>query len=520
MKVTATVLFFFVALLSSADTIPVTSTKTLNLAATADAMTVGPDGNLWILDSQHNAVGQMSASGAYVSFPIPTPRAQPWAITTGADGNLWFSEFLSPGKIARITPAGVITEFPLPPTMLGFPWLIAATPDGSIWFLEYGATTSAHNLDRVGRLDRKGNFTEMQVKNAVKLDAIAPAIDGVWIFDDDPSANLLYRMKADGTISYSKSMPSTTYTGGSSGLTAFDGSFWFIHNTGLDRVNGDGSITEYHIPWNNASPAGIALGGDGNIWFTDYNSGQIGELIVSTATPGGQATIIGSDPVGTKIAEIRFLPPALAGIASAAQRRAESGGGDPCPAPAAVIRRDVSTPDNLLLSTLKGPLSCADLQAFITGSALSRAYLALIAQANASLGVGFEILNAGPAPSSDATATIAVPLAVPPPILPAMTCVNAISPTATCDYAPGTSLISCKIPPLNPGGSCFSSTPTIYNLTPDELDEIIAQVNVASGVWDEDISNNTASTAPGAVSALPPPAQAVVPPPASRGAKH
>lgn len=46
-----------------ADTISFQSTKSLNLPVTADAMTLGPDGNLWILDSQHNAVGQLTPNG-------------------------------------------------------------------------------------------------------------------------------------------------------------------------------------------------------------------------------------------------------------------------------------------------------------------------------------------------------------------------------------------------------------------------------------------------------------------------
>jgi len=55
-------------------------------------------------------------------------------ITRGPDGNLWFAEEY--GKICRITPAGVVTEFPLP----GFPADaaigVAADSDGNIWFTD------------------------------------------------------------------------------------------------------------------------------------------------------------------------------------------------------------------------------------------------------------------------------------------------------------------------------------------------------------------------------------------------
>src|SRR5215213_7050613 len=53
--------------------------------------------------------------GALKQFKVPTANSQPRAITNGSDGNRWFTEgteFTSaPAKIARITPAGVITEF-------------------------------------------------------------------------------------------------------------------------------------------------------------------------------------------------------------------------------------------------------------------------------------------------------------------------------------------------------------------------------------------------------------------------
>src|SRR5206468_7880212 len=53
--------------------------------------------------------------GALKQFKVPTDNSQPRAITNGSDGNRWFTEgteFTSaPAKIARITPAGMITEF-------------------------------------------------------------------------------------------------------------------------------------------------------------------------------------------------------------------------------------------------------------------------------------------------------------------------------------------------------------------------------------------------------------------------
>ena len=53
--------------------------------------------------------------GALKQFKVPTANSEPRAITNGSDGNVWFTEGTeftnAPAKIARITPAGDITEF-------------------------------------------------------------------------------------------------------------------------------------------------------------------------------------------------------------------------------------------------------------------------------------------------------------------------------------------------------------------------------------------------------------------------
>src|SRR5882724_2268244 len=48
-------------------------------------------------------------------YSIPTAKSSPQRIALGPDGNLWFTEG-SGNKIGRITPAGEVTEFPMPAT--------------------------------------------------------------------------------------------------------------------------------------------------------------------------------------------------------------------------------------------------------------------------------------------------------------------------------------------------------------------------------------------------------------------
>jgi hypothetical protein len=113
----------------------------------------GPDGNLWFTEVQistlapFNAsggkIGRITPAGVITEFPIPTADSRPTGITSGADGNLWFSETQA-DQIASITPAGVVSEIRIP-TAASAPVGIATGPDGNIWFAE----SQAHQIGKL-----------------------------------------------------------------------------------------------------------------------------------------------------------------------------------------------------------------------------------------------------------------------------------------------------------------------------------------------------------------------------------
>src|SRR2546426_812352 len=124
-------------------------------------ITVGPDGNIWFAEVS-GVIGRITSAAGITEFASDLIRASgPFAITTGPDGNLWFTE-ASGNRIAQITPAGVITEFPLPPNLncppngSNSPLGITAGPDGNLWFTE-----SCGN--KVGRITPTGDITEFAV---------------------------------------------------------------------------------------------------------------------------------------------------------------------------------------------------------------------------------------------------------------------------------------------------------------------------------------------------------------------
>lgn len=63
-----------------------------------------------------------------------------------------------------------------------------------------------------------------------------------------------------------------------------DGNLWFTEPQGnkVARISPSGGITEYSLPTVNAGPNNIAAGPDGNLWFTESTANKVGK--VSTAS--------------------------------------------------------------------------------------------------------------------------------------------------------------------------------------------------------------------------------------------
>ena len=65
------------------------------------------------------------------------------------------------------------------------------------------------------------------------------------------------------------------------GITAGpDGNLWFteIASNNIGRISTAGVITEFAVPTANSQPVGITAGPDGNLWFTEEHGNKIGQL--------------------------------------------------------------------------------------------------------------------------------------------------------------------------------------------------------------------------------------------------
>jgi streptogramin lyase len=219
----------------------------------------GPDGNLWFTEPGSGRVARVTPAGQVTQFPLPA-GAVPWGIASEPDGNLWIAD-VGGSAIWRMTLSGQLTRFALP-KVGSEPLQITAAPDGNLWFTE-------HTGDRIGRITPAGQITEFAV----------------------PTPN-----------AYPEGI-----------VAGPDGNLWFTEVAKIGRITPGGQITEFALPALNSGPsgasgtygqpAGIATGPDGNLWFTLYDAGMIGRI-----TPSGQVTEFAALDPGDEPADIAAGP--------------------------------------------------------------------------------------------------------------------------------------------------------------------------------------------------------------------
>jgi streptogramin lyase len=240
-----------------------------------DAMTVGPDGNLWITagitltmfpdePSMDPVLLKVSTAGQVLAeIPLPAPPIAgdrfdaATGITVGPDGNLWYARLR--GRIGRVTPAGAITEFTVPAPAQGGPSFlgeITSGPDGALWFIE-------HQGGRVGRVTTSGSFTMHANPGADQPMDIVTGPDGrIWF--TDRAAHRIGAITPQGAIQIYPDVPQADEI-----VVAADGNLWVAGNDSLWRVTSTGIRTEFPLGAKK-NPSDLAPGPDGRLWFTQY----------------------------------------------------------------------------------------------------------------------------------------------------------------------------------------------------------------------------------------------------------
>jgi streptogramin lyase len=260
-------------------------TAGLSTGSAPTGITVGSDGNLWIAERTRGSVARVTPAGAIEELPalvnddpaLSTPPSVE-SIVTGPDGNLWFTKdnggaATIPDKIVRMNPVTrTMTEFPLSP--VAGPEAIINGGDGNLYFTE-----ADEDNGHLARITTAGVVTEFQNGLPAGLGALTVGPDGgVWFVLSQTNGigrfNVPNHAVSVFGVPTANIDTSTGLSEGPEGITAgIDGNVWFAEGdfgTSIGRITPNGDITEFPngAPASSASGEQITTGPDGNLWFT------------------------------------------------------------------------------------------------------------------------------------------------------------------------------------------------------------------------------------------------------------
>ena len=265
-----------------------------------DGIVAGADGNLWVAEPGVNKIARVTPTGTITEFPVPGGML-PTAVTAGPDGNVWFAQR---GGVGSITPAGKVTLYKVD----GIISSITSGPDGNLWFTE-------HFRGKIGRVTPSGQITLFNIPTrpgggSSNPLTIAAGPDGhLWFTESNVDANKIGCITTAGVFT---EFPVPT-AGNPRGIAAGpDGNLWFVHaSTSVEdrvaKITPTGVIMEYVLSSvKNSSPVSIVSGPDGNLWLTETNNthtkvarvaptGEVTEFPVPTKFSGPRGLTVGPD---------------------------------------------------------------------------------------------------------------------------------------------------------------------------------------------------------------------------------
>jgi streptogramin lyase len=265
----------------------------------------GPDGRVWFSDKLHRRLGALAADGTPTYYPLTIPppsygnpdNTGPEALTTGPDGNLWVL-VQQTHQIWRISPGGSVVgkvDLPFPDRPLTH---IAPGPDGRVWYAKTG---------RIGAITAAGQVDQWQYGTFGSAAVLPTESGAIWLLREryygEPEQRL-ERILPNGFIER------MTITGLPQGgrivnpVLGPDETLWCNVVAGahpdttysLGQIAGDGTLTLTPLPIEDRRPGPLVFGPDGNLWFflyaPGYGFGQYESPYneIARLTPGGQLT--------------------------------------------------------------------------------------------------------------------------------------------------------------------------------------------------------------------------------------
>jgi virginiamycin B lyase len=202
--------------------------------------------------------------------------------------------------------SAAISEFPLP-TAGSEPAGITVGPDGNQWAVEAAA-------NRIVRVTPAGQPTEFTLPSNREPFDITSA--GGFVYFTEREGDRIGRLNpsAGSDAAVQSSIQEFIVPGVGSeptGITAgSDGNVWFAE-AGSDEIGRisvpGGVITEFVVPGAGSAPTGITAGPDGALWFTEAGSGEVGRITTAGVVTNEFAVPTLESP-GTRLGSIAAGP--------------------------------------------------------------------------------------------------------------------------------------------------------------------------------------------------------------------
>ena len=284
-------------------TIPTGTQPNLPVQSYPIALTLGREGDMWFTDAGRNQegenlIGKVTPAGRITEYPVPSVSGL-WslnAIAIGGEGDIWFT--LGDG-IWRISPSGALLGVPSSfEGLVGEEYRsVAAGPDGSIWIA---------GRFHIIRVTSTGTVSEFSTLETSPESIVQGPGGNMWFTSSTSVDAQIGWITVAGAVTEFP-LPERLGYGGLSMAAGPDGNLWVTGGSldSLWRVTPEGSFTTFApISSEEDKPGSIVLGGDGEIWFAD----EVGP----EGQPDGKLRI---ERFVVPLAPVNLEPPAISGPA-------------------------------------------------------------------------------------------------------------------------------------------------------------------------------------------------------------
>jgi virginiamycin B lyase len=262
----------------SVPTVASTITAGITANSALSEAVSGPDGRIWFTEFNNSAnnLAAVTTAGVVTEYHLTGLNFQPNGIVVGPDGNIWTGGY--GGLIDKVTTGGVATQYTVAAGAHITTMVVGS--DSNIWYGDYGNS-------KVGKITTAGVVTEYPLPAGSIPCGIAAGSDGnLWL--TDCGLGFIRKISTAGTVLNSYSAGLSHPTGVFEIIGGPDGNLYFTENNGnaaimdgVGKITTAGTITELGTLTPLTAPQVLAIGKDGNVYFTELLKKNLGRIFLS-----------------------------------------------------------------------------------------------------------------------------------------------------------------------------------------------------------------------------------------------